>query len=426
MVEGESSYSSEHEAVTNRGSGSRGRVAILIPTLAGGGAERTALFLASGLLDRGHDVDVLLRDLVCDYPTSVPAGVRLFSLSGSEQDGAPGGLERLPVAPRSLASTPSPISHRFPRLALAASVKRAQLSLLTSTSLPGWAVAIAGYLDREVPDAVLAMMSPAVAAAALAVRLAQTRTRVVARAENVFRSRRKIRRARRSYPYADAAVGVSLGVSSELGEICGVSHDRIHTIYNPAVPDDLPRKVREVPDHPWCKEPEPPLIVSIGRLHRQKDFPTLLIAFSRLVQHRPARLLVLGKGPLLHELLALARELGISGHVDFPGFVENPYAYLARARLFVLSSRHEGIGNVLIEAMACGCPVVSTDCPYGPDEILEGGRWGELVPVGDPVALAAAMVRAMESPHRREALRDRASFFSSKRAVSRYEELLLG
>ena len=272
----------------------------------------------------------------------------------------------------------------------------------------------------------LAMMSPAVAAAALAVRLAQTRTRVVARAENVFRSRRKIRRARRSYPYADAAVGVSLGVSSELGEICGVSHDRIHTIYNPAVPDDLPRKVREVPDHPWCKEPEPPLIVSIGRLHRQKDFPTLLIAFSRLVQHRPARLLVLGKGPLLHELLALARELGISGHVDFPGFVENPYAYLARARLFVLSSRHEGIGNVLIEAMACGCPVVSTDCPYGPDEILEGGRWGELVPVGDPVALAAAMVRAMESPHRREALRDRASFFSSKRAVSRYEELLLG
>lgn len=426
VVEGESTVSSEHEAVTSRGSDSKGRVAILIPTLAGGGAERAALFLASGLLDRGHEVDLLLRDLVCDYPASVPPGARLFCLSGGNGGRVPGGHERLPVAPRSLASMPSPISHRFPRLALATTIDRAQLSLLTSTSLPRWAVAIARYLDREVPDAALAMMSPAVAAAALAVRLAQTRPRVVARAENVFRSRRKIRRARMSYPYADAAVGVSLGVSSELREICGVSSDRIHTIHNPAVPDDLPHKVREVPDHPWYKEPGPPVVLSIGRLHRQKDFPTLLIAFSHLVKHRPARLLVLGKGPLLQELLALARKLGISGHVDFPGFAENPYAYLARARLFVLSSRHEGIGNVLIEAMACGCPVVSTDCPYGPDEILEGGRWGELVPVGDPVALAAAMVRAMESPHRRETLRERASFFSLERAVSRYEELLLG
>ena len=161
-------------------------------------------------------------------------------------------------------------------------------------------------------------------------------------------------------------------------------------------------------------------------MHRQKDFPTLLIAFSRLVKHRHARLIVLGKGPLLPELLALARKLGIPGHVDFPGFVENPYAYLARARLFVLSSRHEGIGNVLVEAMACGCPVVSTDCPFGPSEILEGGRWGELVPVGDPVALAEAMIRTMDAPPKRETLRNRASFFSLGRAVGRYEKLLFG
>ena len=306
VVGGESTFSSEHEAMTNRGSGSRGRIAILIPTLAGGGAERAALSLASGLLERGHEVDVLLRDLICDYPASVPPGVRLFFLSSRNGGGAPGSLERLPVAPRSLASMPSPISRRFPRLALATSVKWAQLSLLTSTSLPRWAVAIARYLDREVPDAALAMMSPAVAAAALAGRLAQTRTRVVARAENVFRTRRKIRRARMSYPYADAAVGVSLGVSSELARLCGVSRDRIHTIYNPSVPDDLPLKVREAADHPWCREPGPPLIVSIGRLHRQKDFPTLLTAFARFLEHRPARLLVLGKGPLLQELLGLA------------------------------------------------------------------------------------------------------------------------
>ena len=180
------------------------------------------------------------------------------------------------------------------------------------------------------------MMSPAVAAAALAVRLAQSRTRIVARAENVFRSRRKIRRARMSYPYADAAVGISLGVSSELAGVCDVPRDRIHTIYNPAVPDDLPLKIREAADHPWCREPGPPLIVAIGRLHRQKDFPTLLTAFARLLERRPARLLVLGKGPQLSELSKLTGELGISRHVDFPGFVDNPYAFLARAQLFVL------------------------------------------------------------------------------------------
>ena len=192
------------------------------------------------------------------------------------------------------------------------------------------------------------------------------------------------------------------------------------------MPDDLPLKVREAPDHPWCRESGPPLIVSIGRLHRQKDFPTLFTAFARLLEHRPARLLVLGKGPQLSELSKLAGELGISRHVDFPGFVDNPYAFLARARLFVQSSRHEGFGNVLVEAMACGCPVVATDCPSGPSEILENGRWGQLVPVGDPAALAEAMARAMDAPPRRDALRDRASFFSVERAVSRYEELLLG
>ena len=402
------------------------RIAVLVPTLAGGGAERAALFLASGLLERGHEVDLLLRDLICDYPKDVPSGARLFFLSRHDKTELHEALEDLPVEPTPLMSRPLSKALRFPRLALARAIDRTQLNLLASTSLPRWAVAIAKYVDRERPDAALAMMSSAVAATALATHLAQPRFRTVARAENVFRSQRTIRRARSSYPYADAAIGVSLGVSSELAEICHMSSDRIHTIYNPAVPNDLARRVREVPDHPWFNQPGLPLIVSVGRLHRQKDFSTLLVAFTRLVARRPARLLVLGKGPQLTDLLKLARQLGISGHVDFPGFVENPYAFLARARLSVLSSRHEGTANVLIEAMACGCPVVSTDCPAGPREILEGGQWGELVPVADPERLAEAIARALDSPLRREALRKRASFFSHERAVSRYEELLLG
>ena len=126
------------------------------------------------------------------------------------------------------------------------------------------------------------------------------------------------------------------------------------------------------------------------------------------------------------KLLALVKELRLEERVDFPGFMENPYAFLAKADLFVLSSRNEALPTVLIEAMACGCPVVSTDCPFGPREILDGGRLGSLVPVGDSKALADAMARALDEPPRPDALRERASFFSVDRAVDRYEELLLG
>ena len=157
-----------------------------------------------------------------------------------------------------------------------------------------------------------------------------------------------------------------------------------------------------------------------------KDFATLLAAFAKVLARRPARLIVLGKGRLLPTLTAQAEELGVARHVDFPGFVKNPYAFMAKAGVFVLSSRHEGLGNVLIQAMACGCPVVSTDCRYGPAEILEDGRWGELVPVGDSLALSEAMLRTLDRPPPSEALRERASAFGVDRAVARYEELLCG
>ena len=402
------------------------RVAILVPSLGGRGTERVTLLLASGLLDRGYEVDMLLLNLVCDYPTYVPAGVRLFFLSRRSDAESQADLDQLPIRPRPLISTSLPVRLRFPRLALATAVSRKQWALLASTRLPRWAAATAAYLDRERPDALLGMLTPAVVAATLAAPLAHHRVRIVASPHNVFKSRREIRRARRSYPYADAAVGVSSGVSNELARLPGMSHDRIHTVYNPVVSADLFHKAREPVEHAWFEEPGPPVVLAIGGLHGQKDFATLLAAFARLLAERSARLIVLGKGYLLSDLLSLARELRIVEHVEFPGFVVNPYAFLARASLFVLSSRHEGLSNVLIEAMACGCPVVSTDCPFGPGEILEGGRWGELVPVGNSEALAAAMARALDNPPQRDALRKRASFFSVENAVGHYEELLFG
>ena len=309
--------------------------------------------------------------------------------------------------PQSLVPASLPSSLRFPRLALARVLPRRQWPLLASKSLPPWAAATAMYLDRVRPDALLAILTPAVVAATLASCMAHHRARIVATQHNVFKSTRDYRRACLSYPHADAAVTVSRGVAGELGRLPGMSHSRIHTIYNPVVSSDVFHKACEPIDHPWLNGRGVPVVLAIGRLHKQKDFPTLLAAFALVLRQRRARLIVLGRGPLLANLRSLAHELRIAKYVEFPGFVENPYAYLARASLFVLSSRHEGLANVLVEAMACGCPVVSTNCRFGPDEILEGGRWGELVPIGNPEALASAIGRTLDNPPQRHGLRDR-------------------
>ena len=402
------------------------RIAILTPTLAGGGAERKALYIAAGLLERGHQVDLLLHQLICHYPGEVPDGARLFFLSDRCDSDTLANIGRMMAVPQPLVSNPAPWRVRYPRTALAFKVHRRQLPLLLSTRPPRWAAGIATYLDREQPSVLLAMNVLAVAATTLATALVHQPPRVVATLHDVFRSRRLLHRARSSYPFTDAAVGVSHGVAAQLREIPGISRDRIHTIYNPVVSADLERKALAPAGHPWLDEPNGPVIVAIGRMKRVKGFSTLLAAFARLVSRRSSRLIVLGEGRLRQNLLSLAKRLGVAEHVDFPGFVENPYAFLAKADLFVLSSRNEALPTVLIEAMACGCPVVSTDCPFGPREILENGRYGALVPVGDREALAAAMARALDEPPQRAALRKRASFFSADRAVEQYEKLLLG
>lgn len=403
------------------------RIAILVPTLTGGGAERKALAIASGLLRRGHEVDLVLERLVYDYPGEVPPDVRLFYLrrprgnANTETNRGP-----LPTTPEPLFRSRYPLRVRYSRLTLATALSVRQLPMLSSTRLPRWATAIAAYLDRERPDTALAMLIPSVAAATMAARLARHQVRIVGTLHNAVRSRRCLRRASLSYPRVNAAVGVSRGVASELTGAIGVSADRVHTIYNPVVSPTIPRDTDKPTGHRWLDAPGPQVVLAAGRLTRQKDFSTLLAAFARLLDRCPARLIVLGKGRRRPELQVQAQRLGVSEHVDFPGFVPNPYAFMAKASLFVLSSRHEGLPTVLIEAMACGCPVVSTDCPFGPDEILEDGQWGELVPVGDAEALAAAMLRTLESPLPSAALRRRASAFGIDEAVARYEALLLG
>ena len=226
----------------------------------------------------------------------------------------------------------------------------------------------------------------------------------------------------RVFPAACHVVAVSRGVAANFVETVHVPPGRITTIYNPVVTPGLARLAEEEPDHPWFGDGCPPVVLGAGRLSKEKDFPTLIEAFRRVQAERPCRLLMLGEGPMRGELEGRVRALGLEAHAALPGWMENPYAFMARARLFVLSSRYEGFGNVLVEALACGCPAVSTDCPSGPAEILEDPSL--LAPVGDADALAGVMLRALACPANEEALRARAEHFSAGNAIERYDTLI--
>ena len=213
------------------------------------------------------------------------------------------------------------------------------------------------------------------------------------------------------YSYADAIVAVSHGVADDLAKVTRIPRERIRVIYNPVVTPDLLRKAEEPVEHPWFSDGSQPVVLGVGRLHIQKDFPTLIKAFAIVRQKRSAKLVILGEGEERPRLEALVKELGLENDVWMPGFVDNPFKFMAKASVFVLSSAWEALPTVLIEALACGCPVVSTDCPSGPSEILEGGKWGKLVPVGDHEKLAEAILETIESSPDREKLKQRGMDF---------------
>jgi glycosyltransferase involved in cell wall biosynthesis len=163
-----------------------------------------------------------------------------------------------------------------------------------------------------------------------------------------------------------------------------------------------------------------------GRHTQQKDFPTLIKAFSKVRQNTKCRLCLLGKGELSDEYVALADRLGIEDSFELLGYVDNPYKYMRGADLFVLSSIWEGFGNVIVEAMACGTPIVSTDCPSGPAEILDEGEYGSLVPVGDSEKMAEAIISSLENPTSPDKVQRRAEEFSDEQILPQYEEFLFG
>ncbi len=305
---------------------------------------------------------------------------------------------------------------------------------LAVSSKAGSIPALARYLRKERPDALLSALDIANVVALLARRFSRWNGTLVVSTHIHLSSQASSGQklhdlllpwlAQRLYPGADRIVAVSKGIADDLTTLLRRPGREIDVIPNP-IPVDAVRKQAEAEiDHPWFRDSEPPVLLGVGRLNPQKDYPTLFRALAKVRQNRKVRLIVLGEGPDRSSLERLSDQLGISDILAMPGFVDNPYAYMRQARLFVLSSRWEGFGLVVAEAMACGCPVVSTDCPSGPAEILEGGRYGRLIQVGNVADMARAIEENLDAPEDSEILTTRARDFGIDRIARMYLEVL--
>jgi glycosyltransferase involved in cell wall biosynthesis len=293
------------------------------------------------------------------------------------------------------------------------------------------------YLRCERPTAVLSTVTPHNLLVIIARDLARCRARTVVREANMLSKQIENARNRRYalsarllvrflYRRADAVVSLSQGVADDLVTFAFVPRERIETIYNPVDVKGIQSRATEPVEHPWLGTNEVPVAIAVGRLIKQKDYPTLIQAFSKVRRSRPLRLIILGQGEERGRIAALIEAMGLGDDVAMLGFVENPYSHVARSNVFVLSSAWEGLGTAIVEALAVGTPVVSTDCPSGPAEILENGKYGWLVPVGDATSLAGAIVDALDRPPAANLLKRRALDFALGARADEFLQLLLG
>lgn len=358
-------------------------ISIALPDLCFGGAERVAVTLANSFAKRGYAVDMVLLAATGEFLADLRPEIRVVDLQ----------------------------------------VKRLRWALLP----------LVRYLRQTRPAAVLACMWPLTIIALWARTLSWVATRVVV-AEHTTWSRSELLKRRtvgwqvrtsmhHVFPQADGIVAVSQGAADDLASFANLDRNAITVIYNPVVGDEKPAASEPLTPAGWWIGSHR-RVLAVGTLSTAKDFATLLAAFARMRQRVDARLLILGDGACRPALVAQVRQLGLESSVYMPGFVNDPSPYYQHADLHVLSSTCEGLPNVLIEALAAGTPVVSTDCPSGPREILCDGKFGRLVPVGDAAALVEAMAEALAAPHDTAALKARAQDFSIDKAVDRYEELM--
>lgn len=228
------------------------------------------------------------------------------------------------------------------------------------------------------------------------------------------------------YPRADQFLADSPGISADLVRYTGVSSETVQVVPHAVIPESLLAEVPARPEHPWLAPEARPLVLAVGELSDRKDYPTLLRAFADLVVDVPAHLLVIGRGKRLEELRDLSKQLSISDRVEFLGFRSDVYGFIAHANLLAHAAISEGLGFVLIEALACGTPVVATDCPTGPRSVLRDGYYGSLVPVGDYRALAQAMRKTLQAPPDPDLLREGARPYAVKAAARAFAAAFVG
>ena len=361
-------------------------VALFLPTLYSGGAERVQLNLARYFLDRGLRVDLVVCKYFGSLKDQVPERVRLISLDARKvMLSAPAYLRYLRIA--------------RPPVVLS-SVENAAIISCIGKMLSSHRHRLLVRLDNSLSEPGILPMQI-------------HRWPVMAAIASTFHA-------------ADAFVTVSDGLKEQLGRLPGLSNKPIRSIYNPIIHEGFAAQADLTPALPSSIKPGEPFVLAVGRLHKQKGYPHLLSAFARVVKQRPSHLIILGEGHDREELQGRVNSFGIAPYVHFLGYAPNPLAYMRHAAVFVLSSLAEGFGNVIVEALACGTPVVSTDCPHGPREILAGGRYGTLVRVGDVDALARAIVAKLDvpKPAMSEELKEHLQLFSIETIGKRYIEEL--
>ena len=356
-------------------------LALLIPDMSGGGAERVALTLIDGFLKAGHRVDLLVLRSIGALLDHVPTEVRTVELGGKRYRNAISPLKR--------------------------------------------------YLQAERPIGLLAMMWPMPVIAVIAKYLARCNTRVIASDHAILTEHYRDQPARLAalrlttsifYRLCDGRATASASIADDLSLLSGIPKRSFQAIPNPI---GLPERLERAADVDQLWRGIGPRILTVGSLKPEKDHQFLLRAFAQLPARLEASLVILGDGPLRGELQALATRLGIADQVAMPGFRADPWPFYASADLFVLTSTSEGFGNVVVEALAAGLPVVSTDCA-GPREVLGGGEYGDLTSPGDVDALVVAMVDAIEATGDAELRKSRARQYRPELAIGRYLRLLTG
>ena len=368
--------------------GDRPLLSFFIPDLTVGGAEQVTVNIVNGLSARGHNVDLLLSRSEGELRDQLESRVKVIELGP-------------------------------PRIA----------AFGVAAHLP----ALVDYLRRKKPAVLFPHLAHVSVVCLAANRLFDFDTAVVPTHHKAFGTAKDqtpkdqiVRRlVPRLYPSADRIIAVSEGVADSIVERTSVDRRDISVLYNPIEVESVRERARQSVDHEWIEYDNLEVILFVGRLEQQKDLETWLRTFKMIHEWNPnTRAVIVGRGSLRKELIGLANRLGIADVVSLPGYVQNPYRYMRRAKVFLLTSRYEGLPTVIIEALACGCSVVSTDCPSGPSEILANGEYGRLAPVGDVSELANAVIEMTENPLDSGKLRSRANEFAPESVFDDYETLI--